>query len=202
MLIYIWQKRIYPPPSPQATGKKTSIAVVLQGWLRHRKITNIDMPLKQRNQTMPNSAPLAGAVEYADYISAEGWDPTHATSVLLWQNHLMVRLKSWRFGEYRISLLPGSLWLGVVVFDKVPSVGQIKLFNLLIVCKQMSIIWIVSVTLLLLRPFNCVQTNDDKWNNSCQIRMLKTVCGQRLNNCYCIAILGNICLCKWLNKVE
>ena len=43
-----------------------------------------------------------------------------------------------------LSLLPGSPSLGVVVSVKVPSMGQIEIFN----------------HFLNLQPFNCVQTND------------------------------------------
>ena len=42
----------------------------------------------------------------------------------------MVRLKFWSSGECGVtSLLPGSLWPGVVIPVRVPAMGQIDLFK-------------------------------------------------------------------------
>ena len=39
---------------------------------------------------------------------------------------------------FSLPLLPSPLWPGVVVPDKVLSMGQIELFDILTVCKQMT----------------------------------------------------------------
>ena len=50
------------------------------------------------------SAWLVAAVEYTDFISVKGWDPTPPCVILIF-NHLRVRLQSWSSGEC-IPLLP------------------------------------------------------------------------------------------------
>ena len=70
-----------------------------------------------------------------------------------------------------LPLLQGPLWPKVVVHVRVPSIGQIYLFN----------------HLLYLKPFSCVQTNDQNW-----IELL--VLDHKTWNFRTV--------CKWRNNVE
>ena len=45
-----------------------------------------------------------------------------------------------------LPIFPGPFRPGVIVSVRVPSMGQIGLFNYLTVCKQMMLNWIVSAT--------------------------------------------------------
>ena len=47
-------------------------------------------------------------------------------------------LELWGMQSAPLPLLPGPLWPGVVAIGKVLSMGQIKLFDHLTVCKQMT----------------------------------------------------------------
>ena len=53
----------------------------------------------------------------------------------------------WCVSNHSLPLLPGSLWIGVVVPVMATSMSQIKLIN----------------HLLHIKTFNCVQTNDHCW---------------------------------------
>ena len=71
------------------------------------------------------------------------------------------------------SLLPGLLWLGVVVPVRIPSIGQIELFNHITVCKQMTDVKLscscyiaIPETILL-----CV----NKWALACRKCYLRTI---------------------------
>ena len=91
--------------------------------------------------------------ENSTFISQVGWDckihrlhlyrvitPPHNESPKYdTQRRLMVRLQLWGIGSTSsLPLLPGSLLTEVVVPDRVLSMGQIELFDHLIVCKQIT----------------------------------------------------------------
>ena len=65
------------------------------------------------------------------YDSNQWWWDSSSGALGMWSSTLLL-------------LLPGLLWPGTVVPVKVPSMGQIELFN----------------HLQYLKPFKCVQTND------------------------------------------
>ena len=83
-----------------------------------------------QNHYLDWSAQSAGAIEYTDSTSAEGWDPTPTSVLDMTLNNLM---KSWSFVECRVHLhwhLSGPLWPGVVAPDRVLSTSQIELFDI------------------------------------------------------------------------
>ena len=84
-------------------------------------------------------AQSAGAVKYADCISVESKIPT---TTIRWWNFHPVLWGMWSIPS--LLLLPHLLWPGVVVPVRVPSMGEIEIFN----------------HFLYLKPFNEVQTND------------------------------------------
>ena len=73
---------------------------------------------------------MAGAVEYTDCTSAEGYDSPNECPVY------DAKQSDGDFGEYRVTLqnksLPGPLWPGMVASDSVLSMGQIELNSVLI----------------------------------------------------------------------
>ena len=73
---------------------------------------------------------LAGAAEYTDYISAEGYHflneyPGYDTKQP--DGEASVMLELWgMWSTPSLPLLPGPLWSGVVAPDRVLSIGQIE----------------------------------------------------------------------------
>ena len=81
------------------------------------------------------------AVEYTDWISAELKD---MLQWLIWyevkqsDRAASVTLEFWeRKCTLSFPLLPGPLWPGVEAPDWLLSMGQVELFDIYIVCKQM-----------------------------------------------------------------
>ena len=79
-------------------------------------------------------AQSVGAVEYTNCISAEEWGPSNECSgydINQPDSEAPEMLEHWgmRSTPFLLSL-PGSLWPGVVVPDRVISIGQIELFDI------------------------------------------------------------------------
>ena len=77
-----------------------------------------------------SSSQSGGGIKYTDCISAERQDPTPMSVLDMALSHLIVRLQSWSFGECRVLLHCHYFqvhWSGVVVPDRVLSIGQIEL---------------------------------------------------------------------------
>ena len=91
---------------------------------------------------------MAGAVEYPDCIFVEEKDPHpnkcpgYDTKSSYSEAQILEFWGMWSTPS--LSLHSGPLWPGVVVLVRVPSRGQIEIFN----------------HFLLLKPFNSEQTND------------------------------------------
>ena len=82
-----------------------------------------------------------GAVEYADCIFAEELDPTNECPRYNTKPSDGEVLVLDRWGMRSTSCLPlllGSLLPGVIVPFRVPSIGQMELFNHLSLCEQMT----------------------------------------------------------------
>ena len=75
-------------------------------------------------------AQSAGAVEYTDCISSEGYDSLKECPDMTLINLILKSQYCWRFGdvEFPMPSLIGPLWPGVVAPDRVQSIGHIELF--------------------------------------------------------------------------
>ena len=76
----------------------------------------------------------AGDTEYTDCISAEEWDslnecPEYDTKQSGGETPVMLELWGMQ-STSSLPALPGPLWLGVVVPDRLLSMGQIELFDI------------------------------------------------------------------------
>ena len=85
---------------------------------------------------------MAGAVEYTDCISTEGYD---SPSECPWYNikqsdgETAVILQLWEMlNTPLLPLLPDPVRPRMVASNRFPSIGQIELFDHLIVCKQVT----------------------------------------------------------------
>ena len=107
-------------------------------WL-NRFCTIFCIPWLLWHAPLTLEAQLAGAVEYADCISTEGQNPHFKCPGYDIKLQLMVRLSVLELWEMwstsSLLLLQGSHWPGVVISVGILSIGQIKLFNHLPVCK-------------------------------------------------------------------
>ena len=89
---------------------------------------------------------------------------TGQTSVLeMTWNNLMMRRKFWRMRSAPLLLLPGPLLSGVVVPVRVPTKGQIEIFDNFLYLKPFNCAnkWILLNSIININNlnFNCVQTN-------------------------------------------
>ena len=77
---------------------------------------------------------MAGAAEYTDYISAEGWhSPNECLDFDTKQSNgeALVMLELWGMqSTLLLSSLQGPLWPGVVAPNRVLFMGQIELFDI------------------------------------------------------------------------
>ena len=84
---------------------------------------------------------LAGTVKYTHCISTKGNTPPPKKcpgyDTKQSDGQVPIILELWGMQSTLFSLLPGPLWSGVVSPDRVLSIGQIELFDIKTVCKQM-----------------------------------------------------------------
>ena len=84
---------------------------------------------------------MAGAIKHTDCISAKGCNPhgkfpEYDTKQ---SDDQVLVMELWGMRSIpSLLLLPGPLWPEVVAPDRVLSMGQIKLFGFLLVCKQIT----------------------------------------------------------------
>ena len=108
----------------------------------------------------------AGAVEYTDCFSAEGWDFLNECPDNMTLNNLMARLQyCWSFGK--LSSLPGQFWPGVVAADKILSMSQIELNSVLMLNWTA---WDRTVLTFILRTY--AELNCLKWNYFCVLNWI------------------------------
>ena len=78
-------------------------------------------------------AQSAEAVEYTDFIPAEGWDSANKCpgyDIKQFDGEVPALELWWICSTLSFPLLPGPLWPGVVAPDRVLSMGQIELFHI------------------------------------------------------------------------